>query len=196
MAWLPCSCCMKGEKVSTPLDKDGRGPCGLCNTHMVKALPLTSWHLTSFAAESRTAASSPNAAFLPFATSTRAALWLFLSSSQQAPSYSDVAKHLRSQLGCLPGTSHRAPHSCFSGKLSRVGPCEALDGRLPRDPRAAGQSDQLPETRTLKGNHCQPTLGASVNAWQLNGTWGFLFTLSLNSHFLNQRIRKTALELF
>lgn len=24
--WL---CCMKGEKVSTPLDKDGIGPCGL-----------------------------------------------------------------------------------------------------------------------------------------------------------------------
>ena len=24
-----CLCCKKGEKVSTPLDKDGRDPCGL-----------------------------------------------------------------------------------------------------------------------------------------------------------------------
>lgn len=39
---------MKGEKVSTPLDKDGRGPSGLYNTHTVKALPPTSWHLTMF----------------------------------------------------------------------------------------------------------------------------------------------------
>lgn len=39
---------MKGEKVSTPLDKDGRGPCGLYNTHTVKALPPTLWHLTMF----------------------------------------------------------------------------------------------------------------------------------------------------
>lgn len=39
---------MKGEKVSTPLDKDGRGPRGLYNTHTVKALPPTSWHLTMF----------------------------------------------------------------------------------------------------------------------------------------------------
>lgn len=42
------TCCMKGEKVSTPLDKDGRGPSGLYNTHTVKALPPTSWHLTMF----------------------------------------------------------------------------------------------------------------------------------------------------
>lgn len=26
-------CCMKGEKVSTPLDKDGRGPWGLQHTY-------------------------------------------------------------------------------------------------------------------------------------------------------------------
>lgn len=28
-----CLCCMKGEKVSTPLDKDGRGPSGLQHTY-------------------------------------------------------------------------------------------------------------------------------------------------------------------
>lgn len=36
-------CCMKGEKVSTPSDKDGRGSCP-DSMHTVKALPPTSWH--------------------------------------------------------------------------------------------------------------------------------------------------------
>ena len=34
------------REVSTPLDKDGRG-LGPDNTHAVKALPPTSWHLTT-----------------------------------------------------------------------------------------------------------------------------------------------------
>ena len=38
---------MKGEKVSTPLDKDGKA-LGPDNMHMVKALPPTSWHQTLF----------------------------------------------------------------------------------------------------------------------------------------------------
>lgn len=37
--------CMKGEKISTPLEKDGRGPCGLHKMHTVKALPPTLWCL-------------------------------------------------------------------------------------------------------------------------------------------------------
>lgn len=39
---------MKGEKICTPLDKDGEGPCGLYNMHTVKALSPTLWHLTMF----------------------------------------------------------------------------------------------------------------------------------------------------
>ena len=42
-------CCMSREKVSISLDKDeNRSPSLSTTTHMVKAVPLTSWHLTKF----------------------------------------------------------------------------------------------------------------------------------------------------
>ena len=41
-------CCMSREKVSISLDKDEKSLRTFNLQHMVKALPLTSWHLTNF----------------------------------------------------------------------------------------------------------------------------------------------------
>ena len=43
---------MSREKVSISLDKDEKGPRSFNNTHMVKAMSLTSWHLTNFSSAS------------------------------------------------------------------------------------------------------------------------------------------------
>ena len=41
-------CCMSREKVSISLDKDEKSLRTFNLQHMVKAMPLTSWHLTNF----------------------------------------------------------------------------------------------------------------------------------------------------
>lgn len=80
---------MKGEKVSTPLDKDGRGPCGLYNTHTVKALPPTSWHLTMFCHSYEffflpSGGQTPKVQ-LPFFSSPHLLLFLQPKTTQQSP---------------------------------------------------------------------------------------------------------------
>ena len=46
--YISSPCCMSREKVSISLDKDEKSLRTFNLQHMVKAMPLTSWHLTNF----------------------------------------------------------------------------------------------------------------------------------------------------
>lgn len=92
-------CCMKGEKVSTPLDKDGRGPSGLYNTHTVKALPPTSWHLTMFF---RGSPPCQTKSFCPFLNAA-----IFLRPAPPAPNSSTTQSAAESTREMLAGGTQR-----------------------------------------------------------------------------------------
>lgn len=141
-------CCMKGEKVSTPLDKDGRGPSGLYNTHTVKALPPTSWHLTMF---------FPNFfAFVFFQWDPKVQHRLFQSLSSPFPSAQKSPLHPRPTGVTHP--SHSQPVPKMKLHLPGSSQCTILVSRALSQLIPALQPPHTPHFQSCAWAHpCPPT---------------------------------------